>query len=200
MDYVGSGQDLLATLCLLVAGFRWICWKWKAAIALCLLAAGIRGFLIASTVVLGSLTVFGEILQLEIANMNVFGFILVGGALLLYVCLLGPAIVSAKRRALAATSAFIGFGIGVGLIALVASLCFVALVWRADVHDDVGRSIIAAIVTFAAALPAMVMGLVGSLVGALRGGVAATGSTRAGGKLEGPRYRGRAASGCGPGN
>ena len=90
---------------LLVAGFRWICWKWKAAIALCLLAAGIRGFLIASTVVLGSLTVFGEILQLEIANMNVFGFILVGGALLLYVCLLGPAIVSAKRRALAATSA-----------------------------------------------------------------------------------------------
>ena len=52
-----------------------------------------------------------------------------------------------------------------GFIALVASLCFVALVWRADVHDDVGRSIIAAIVTFAAALPAMVMGLVGSLVG-----------------------------------
>ena len=47
--------------------------RWKAAIALCLLAAGIRGFLIASTLVLGSLTVFVEILQLEIANMNGLG-------------------------------------------------------------------------------------------------------------------------------
>jgi hypothetical protein len=122
-----------------------------------------------ATFLMGSLTDLGDVLRREITNMNVLGFIVVAGALLLYVCLLGPVIVRAKRRGIALRGALIGFGTGVGLVVLVASVCFVALVWRVDVNDHVGRSIIAGIVIFVATLPALVLGLLGSLVGAWRG-------------------------------
>jgi hypothetical protein len=90
-------------------------------------------------------------------------------ALVFFFYMIAATIGNAPDRRIAVIGAAVGAAAGVGFVAVVASVTYVALFFGTGTDEHFGRGILAAFVLVFAALPALVMGLIGCAVGARRG-------------------------------
>jgi hypothetical protein len=101
--------------------------------------------------------------------MSAIYFVAILVAILFFLYMIVSTIRNAHNRRNAALGAVIGAVAGAGFVVVVALLIYAALHFGAGDFEDFGHGLLAAVVVFLAAAPALIMGLIGCAIGARRG-------------------------------